>query len=563
MDNNNYRLICDTILNATMQDININSIRRINLPQSHNNSIYGPVYENAVNSNAPITMVYTSTGTGKSEIITDRAKAVINAGIDPKRVMILNMNIAKTNQLKHELPNIQTMTFSEFTHNIVHANYPNWQLSDLNSIKNIVSLNAYDDFTNAFIKELSIKNPQDKIARLTLFVNAHTDQVINTLHQINASDYTLESMICQNKIKTFPINPYSLDEIIINGVHNMPIPILCAILRYADKTKTNLFITGAPDEGIYKFVMAYGECMDVMSSYAVNGINIIRLTQSPGMKNEIRDLIKMKPNLVVPKSVINIANAYMNYDVTLKEMMTATIGYDRKYIKEKLDNHEQILILALSKNDINLIKEVVTAEYLPYYPSMKMIDMTNRGNASTSYGEIAVEECSCLITKYPNGITIRTLYGEIYAALTYRLKNTESPFQKNQYIKDIDNIMEFFAPENFPTNYDTLMPVKIAISYVIAMESRKMQEYVESKNRTASIDIKDADIILSTVHSAIDIQCDNVVAFLKNNSENVDDAVYKVALSRADKSEYLIFANYGPFQVPYQKYINTCIDKNT
>ena len=62
-------------------------------------------------------------------------------------------------------------------------------------------------------------------------------------------------------------------------------------------------------------------------------------------------------------------------------------------------------------------------------------------------------------------------------------------------------------------------------------------------------------LTISTIHSATDIRCDNTVVYLKNFSDIVDENVYRIALSRANKSEYLIFVNADNFDVPVQYYL--------
>jgi DNA-binding beta-propeller fold protein YncE len=83
----------------------------------------------------------------------------------------------------------------------------------------------------------------------------------------------------------------------------------------------------------------------------------------------------------------------------------------------------------------------------------------------------------------------------------------------------------------------------------------------ELQNKS-TMDFRDADIILSTIHSAIDIRNDNVVIFFRNLSEN-DAALYRVAMSRANKTAYVIFVNNGTMTTKFQRYLTlfttTCV----
>ena len=98
-------------------------------------------------------------------------------------------------------------------------------------------------------------------------------------------------------------------------------------------------------------------------------------------------------------------------------------------------------------------------------------------------------------------------------------------------------------------------PVITRIQNIIDEESRQIQAYNQHIRDNVVLDLSSADIIFSTIHSATDIRCDNTVVYLKNFSDTVDENVYRIALSRANKSEYLIFVNTDNFDVPVQYYL--------
>ena len=172
MNNNEYSIICNRILSSTMEYIDTDNMKRYKIDKTlvpSNNAIY----TSAVTNPAPITLAFTPAGTGKSALIKDRVHALEAIGVPSDKIMVLNMNIAKTKQMQEELPNVNVMTFSDFTHGIFQANYPMCESSDTASIANILRLQNRDNLTNEFINKLSLINPQDKVTLLTLFVNSH------------------------------------------------------------------------------------------------------------------------------------------------------------------------------------------------------------------------------------------------------------------------------------------------------------------------------------------------------------------------------------------------------
>ena len=559
MNNNEYSIICNRILSSTMEYIDTDNMKRYKIDKTlvpSNNAIY----TSAVTNPAPITLAFTPAGTGKSALIKDRVHALEAIGVPSDKIMVLNMNIAKTKQMQEELPNVNVMTFSDFTHGIFQANYPMCESSDTASIANILRLQNRDNLTNEFINKLSLINPQDKVTLLTLFVNSHLQYVIDKLCEIRKSEYALESMICQNQIYYMDKNPYDIDSILINGVHNMPIPILCTILEYANMYGCNLFITGSPEETIYEFNMAYNNAMNVLSSYTQKHIDIIRLNQTQKMSDDIKNVLNMKPSVKISNQNVTAAHMTVNHDIPVKNMVLAAMGVNAPYLKDKLNEHQQVLILARSKADISDIKQVVTDCYTPLFPNLKILDLTSIQAPSTSYGTLMSKNYSDLAIRYPNGITVGQFFFELYNILSNEITNTESPYTKAQYESDKDNA-QIFASNNLYKfgNYSTIYNVKDIIELLINIESEAIQTHTQNIKENTILDISGADIILSTIHTATDIRSDNVIVFMKNVSDKIDNGIYRVALSRANNTEYIIFANYGKFDIPHQKYLQNNI----
>lgn len=560
MTNNEYGIICDRIIAETMKYIDTTNIKRYMIDKNTIQSNGGAVYTSALISSAPISLIYTPAGTGKSSLIRDRVHALESIGVPSNKIMVLNMNIAKSKQMALELPGVNVMTFSDFTHGIFANNIPDCNLSDIASIANSLRLCSQDKFVKELIDLLTTTNQKDRATLLTLFVNAHIAEVLNVLKSIKKIDYSLESMVCQNQMYYFDKNPYDIESIIINGVHNMPIPNLCTVLEYVNKYHCNLFITGSPDETIYDFNMAYAHSMNMLSSYSNKQINIVRLNEMKNMTDDIKFVLNKTPVVKVNSANVSVAHLTVNFDIPVKKMVQSTLGKGAPYIDQKLANHESMLILARSKSDISDIKQVLEETYLPIYPDLWIADLTTIQATETSYGDVASIYYASLLSKYPNGITTGQFFYEIYNALNQEIVKLDSPYKKSQYEYDILHLNEF-VQNNMTTFIDmnAMFQVKDIITKLIDLESSKIQDHVDQIKNEAIIDISKADIILSTIHSATDIRHDNVVLFMRNNTDKIDNAVYRVALSRANKSEYLIFANYGNFDTEYQRYLKTHI----
>lgn len=553
MSPDEYSLLCDRILTETMQYITTDNMRRHIIDKSYINS-QDPVYISAATSYSPITIAYTPVGAGKSALIADRVNGLIRSGIPASNIAVLSMNIAKSKQTELEMPGVNCMTFSDFTHAIFAANYQGYELSDEKSIINTLKLCDNTPFRQAFLEKLSIANSQDRVCLLTIFVNNHLDEIEAELSAIHKIDYTLESMICQNRMYQLANNPFHLDEILVNGIHNMPLHTLCCILEYASMYGCRLFLTGMPDETIYEFNMAYGKAMNMISSYMNTlGVGVVRLP-SVKMSPDIQNTLLQTENASINMANVQAAHVTAKYLTDPTEMLQQALVNGSDYIDRKLANHEQILVLARSKSEIYDMKNVIMNHFAQKYPNMVVADLTGIQPPTSVWGTVLTKYYASLKTAYPQGIDKIELYRRLWLMLTNEIKNAPSKHMKAIYQQSQTDLSHLANSAWTQDDYKK-KPVITRIQNIIDEESRQIQAYNQHIKDNVVLDLSSADIIFSTIHSATDIRYDNTVVYLKNFSDTVDENVYRIALSRANKSEYLIFVNADNFDVPVQYYL--------
>lgn len=553
MSPDEYSLLCDRILTETMQYITTDNMRRHIIDKSYIKS-QDPVYISAATSYSPITIAYTPVGAGKSALIADRVNGLIRSGIPASNIAVLSMNIAKSKQTELEMPGVNCMTFSDFTHAIFAANYQGYELSDEKSIINTLKLCDNTPFRQVFLEKLSIANSQDRVCLLTVFVNNHLDEIEAELSAIHKIDYTLESMICQNRMYQLTNNPFHLDEILVNGVHNMPLHTLCCILEYASMYGCRLFLTGMPDETIYDFNMAYGKAMNMISSYMNTlGIGVVRLP-SVKMSPDIQNTLLQTENASINMTNVQAAHVTAKYLTDPTEMLQQALVNDSDYIDRKLANHEQILVLARSKSEIYDMKNVIMNHFAQKYPNMVVTDLTGIQPLASMWGTVLTKYYASLKAAYPQGIDKIELYRRLWLMLANEIKNAPSKHMKAVY-QQSQTDLSHLANSAWTQDDYVKKPVITRIQNIIDEESRQIQAYNQHIRDNVVLDLSSADIIFSTIHSATDIRCDNTVVYLKNFSDTVDENIYRIALSRANKSEYLIFVNTDNFDVPVQYYL--------
>lgn len=552
-----YNNMCEQILKSTIGFLDTNSMRSYRLSKSDAiHSDGDAIYTSAVVSSAPITLAYIPAGAGKSLLVSDRVHALKSAGVPANKIMLLNMNIAKVKQMRSEIPDVNIMTFSDFTHNIFACNH-HCEVTDTNSVINLLRMIPQTENIRNLTTIMAMSNQQDRSLMLTLFVNRHLKETIEILETIGKTDYTLESIIVQNEMYSAN-TPYNIESIIINGAHNMPVHTLCAVLEYANRFHCNIFMTGMPEETIYEFNMAYPAAMNILSAYSPEKrIDIIHINRLKKMSKEIHAVCNMLPISSI-KGAVSMTN--MNTD---EKEMTEKLAYTAAassifYIEDKIANGEQVLILARSNSEIARIKKTLTDMLARDSVSPYLLDLTEIQYPDLMYGTIAAQIYNDLMTRYPAGITPGQLFYEIYNIIAKNIETTDAdaPIQtRYQYNKEqITNFTtRYFDKELGATN--KVQSVPSLIHKLIEIEADITKQHIATIENNTTLDISHADIILSTIHTASDLRCNNVVAILHNFNNNFNRNVYRVALSRANKTEHVIFINHGTNKTDYQQYI--------
>lgn len=551
MTSDDYNVICNQMLTVAMKYVNTSQIRSYSNIDKRNITNGDIIYKSAVADKSPITLVHTPAGTGKSSLIKDRIKAIVDSGESSSKILVLNMNIAKVKQMKNEVPDVNIMTFCDFIHGIFEANNTGFTLVDPHTVTNTLRVNAdiNDSLVAKFITALGSNDSQHRTVMSALIINQYLNETYGLLKKIGKIDYSLESIICHNMMYKYKNNPYDINAIIVNGIHNMPIPILCTIIEYVNKYHCNLFMTGGTDETVYEFNMAYKNAMDVIASYSDKGVGIIRLSKSI-MTDSINAAMNMKPAPALNGIEIKSVNTRFTADDAMMENIFSPDVTN--YISDNLREKKQILVVSRLKSDIPRIQSAIEKYYRTDFPDMSILNIADLNPPDAEYSTMLAKNIDYLRKKY-TCINNQTIGFELYELFMAELAETKSAYRQNIIQTHIDNLVQFIQ-ELSAAVPDTDRNINDAVISVIEYESEKLQAHMQKLTDNSTVDLRDADIVLSTIHSAIDIRNDNVIVFFRNLNEN-DNALYKVAMSRANKTAYVVFANNGTFTTKYQRYL--------
>ena len=508
----------------------------------------------AVTDSAGITVVYTPSGTAKTKLICSRARALIDAGIAPQDILVLNMNIAKTNDVKRQLPSISALTFNDFINGIFVENFPGILPSNEQSVIDMLRLLHDECNSGDLLENIMNKNVYSRNIMTALWVNKHINETIKILYCIGKADTRLQALVCHNRHATLR-DPYGAKAIIVNGVHNMPLPILCTILLYSQAHRCNLFVTGAPEETVYEFSFAYDGAMNMLTSKSSN-LHVIRCMNKTAIAEPIAALTDMQKHDFISPSVID----YRIYEDSNRNPATmnnviAEMLSDRGYLRAKLSRRDPVLIMANYKQDLTAVKNAVMNMLEKDFPEAVVSDLTRIQNPPAIYGRQLVKYAAGLRNRYPNGIKMGELFAELYNILAYEA-SADMPELAWKYNAQMQSLPEWAEARVARFGgYDAKYEVFDAIKLIIDIEAEDIQEHIDNMHDSASINSENADVIFSTIHSAIDIRKPNAIIIIRSAKDVPDIPLRKVAMSRAANTEFLFFINEKPIRDPYQQYL--------
>lgn len=541
-----FESICDTMLMSRMQNIDTLSMKSYKIDKSSINSD-NALYKSAVGDSSALSLVYTQPGYNSLGLMMDRARALISEGETPGKIAVLCATDVSAQIVKNNVPDITVMTTQDFIDALYCANYQNHIIStdDIMSASIKLITDNPDAETEEFIKILDMADSQNKIILTSLFANNHKDKLLSILDKTcQRLRFTTEA-ICQNTTYSMPNNPFDFNALIMNNVSNTNIPTLCTILGYANRYHSNLYLIGSPEETIYSFQASYRKSLDIIASQSSNGnIGIIRLNDDPDTNPDIIKFMRMKP--LKDKSIIStqkILVQNISNDAAIVNAFENKIGY----ITTKLNEGKRVLVCAPYSHLLETIKPVLEKTY----PNAKIYQASQRFNPPMRlhFGAL-MSIYDELVKKYPNTISIGDFYFEI---VKRRIPIAHFKNKREMTKEEINNFKTSFADKSltYLGDYDTKLTIKDIYIKLIMYECQALQEYYGAmkKHKTEESDFA-ADIVLSTIHTAIDMQYNNVVVILPDQfirglhfaSCGTEELMYQrnVALTRATESEHII-----------------------
>ena len=572
-------LLSDTLgnLNADKALIQGFTPNQTNQPMPASIARLSPEQLRAVQSTEPLILVQAGAGTGKSTLILGRIDYLVHSGVAPEDITVLSFTNAAADNITAKNPHVHSMTIARMIHEIYTANFQNHELSSLDTIVN--SLDIYyppqigvnRGIVDTFQRKLQamIKNDTNNFTEMNNFIEDNYDEVIKILDTISQTSLELEIIICYQKIDTF-IEPASIASkfLIIDEVQDNSIFEFVYTLKYVDKHKESLFIVGDCSQTLYEFRASNPRALNILEgsgTFATYQLNVnyrsnqeildfanvalqnIEANQYAQIQLQANSLAQVTEQSFLDHVWFNYhqLNKVVDFHQELPGIFSLEI---RPYIEKCLSNNEQVAILAFTRRDVAVIKQILEAQY----PTSSCVSLVPEKMYNTTVMSSFIKKYWNDIKFAPYGNIVNIIHREIMARLPYLIYNDKKAAPR------ISKMLTEWASSNGATiqtwvnqvangqmtEHDMLDLVKDnMIKFEISQNAIK-QSLLSAANQQAKKDnaAADADFVISTIHSAKGLEFQNVIVLYRNENQMEEDKkrMYYVALTRAMQSEYIL-----------------------
>lgn len=589
------------LLSDTLNNLETNKalLTRITPPtQPMNLSQYSPEQIKAITATEPLVLVQSGAGTGKSTVILKRIEYMVHAGVKPEDITVLSFTNAAANNISEKCPSVHSMTIARMIHTIYSANFKDHELSSLETIINSIDIYFNNDQIARKLKNklwAITKNESNAFVSLNNFIESNYDEVIRILDTIKQTSLELEIVICYKKIDSF-IEPPEVQSkyLIIDEVQDNSVFEFVYTIKYVDKHKESLYIVGDCSQTLYEFRASNPKALNVLESSGVFAtyqlqvnyrsnqeilsfanvvLRNIEANQYARIQLQANSLAKITSQSF--KDKVNFKYKQVAKLSEFTDNMDAIFAVEVKpYIDQCMAKGEKVAFLAFTRREVNKIRAIL--EHM--YPGKSVVSLvSDKGYNSTIFSEF-IKRYWHEIKFAPSTSIVTIISQEIINHLgnlvydkNVMLKSTQrllANWRDDQQVI-IDNWQRMHLSGQMSLD-DFLNNVRNSMLQYEIRNNAIRQALLSARNeekRKADI-VANADLILSTIHSAKGLEFPNVVVVYHNENIMSEDKkrMYYVAFTRAMKSE-LVLA-YGTVVHPaietdYNEIINVLDGKST
>lgn len=545
---------------------------------------YSPQQRGAITSEAPLTIVSSGAGTGKSTVILERMKFIQHCGFDADSINVLSFTNAAADNITEKNPGVRSRTFASQIAEIYAHNFPTHKQSNLDTIINSISiqyatqLQQNEVVVTSFVRLLRSVAKQGDGARVALtklntFMEHYQRECLDILNTVQQTSLELQIIVCYQLIDQLkePFTPPK--HIIVDEVQDTSIFEFVYILRYATKHQANLYMVGDASQTLYEFRAANPKALNSLEASGI--FTCHRLTTNYRSNQEILDFANIHLSNIDANSWAKIQLRANSLDP-----VTAASFQDKITVKHHRNNN-------LNKLCDELVGALMTTDMRDYIEGCVQRGEQVAFLANTRREAASMQET--LQTMYPDKVTMSLVPDRVYSNVIFSryvmnywdevraVSPADAPFifhtQVGAHIGDLTGLTDQKALARKADQAKSMLlewwsqsqAEVTAMIYAYNAGAITADEFFEKfKENILDFEIKknnanqhmtgqrnrvrkeqsqsDAHFFTSTIHSVKGLEFDNVV-LVHRPVENEDEAakrLYYVALTRAKNTEFIL-----------------------
>lgn len=575
-------LLSDTLQNLSKNKSNIQTFSPQTDPTKMPFSLkrFSTEQQKAITCTDPLVLVQAGAGTGKSTVILGRIDYMIASGVKPDDITVLSFTNAAADNIKDRNPNVHSMTISRMIHTIYETNFPGQELSSVETLVNCIMIYLPNDPVAQKFRALlrtMIHSEKDGYTDLNNFVENNFNDVIRILNTVKQTCLPLESIICYQCIGNLVEPPEVQSKyLILDEVQDNSIFDFIYTLKYVDKHNECLFIVGDCSQTLYEFRASNPMALNIMESsgvfttfplqinyrsnqeilnFANTALRNIEANQFAHIQLQANSLAKVTEQSFKNKVHLHYTRvARMNdFKMNLEDIFLKNVC---PFIDKKLAAKEQVAFLSYTRDDVYKMQTLLTK----FYSSANIVSLVPEKQYNATV-------LSAFIMRYWDELKFApaktigvTILHECMNRLSFLVSNPDKQRPKVQ--KMLTDWMNEAQPtinmwydqcvHNQLSHDAFLENVKEHLLQYEIQSNAVRQALLSAKNNAQKTNqnVKNANFLLSTIHSAKGLEFENTVVLYKATSHMAEDEkrMYYVALTRAMKAEFVLA--YGTLANP-------------
>ena len=567
-------LLADTVENLRDAKPHIPMLPDIKITM---NPFFSKQQQEIISTREPFVIVDAGAGSGKSTTLDGILDGLNQFGVPDHDMLVTSFTNTAADNMKAKRPNIRTMTMASMIHEIYSTNFPNHELSSMETLANCLRI-ALPNSTVARDLETRLFATQNKkglgpFTELSSFIEANYEEVMQCLDAVRQTTLELESIICYQRIDEInEPNHIRTSFMLIDEVQDNSVFEFIYVLKRAAKYKQHLYLIGDPSQVLYEFRNANPKALNTMESSGV--FATFKLTTNYRSNQDILNFankflldieanqfaqIQLHSHKIEPQTVATLKERVKVKHIRVNKLADFNDGFETivgramsDFVDAAIDRQEKVVFLARTRKHAQRFQEMLRQSYPHLDVSSMVPEVAYTYTAFTEY-----------IRRYWDSVT--ALSPDKVAFVVYdqmkkeaeKLMRRPSDAAKSIHLNHVDqwwitngNAINAWvaATKNGSLSRDEFFEYfkNSMVNYEI--NTNKVRQSVVSQRNQVQKEknqISNAPFIVSTIHSIKGLEFDNAVVIYESKqpmSEEMKRAYY-VAFTRA-KNQLLVIG-YG------------------